>query len=103
MADLTDEQLKIIEENRRLAQEKKRKREEAALSEVPSGSKPPSKHVVLVEAKQISEKQGFAIHYGDAVDPEEEDDVVDLNADDMRDYLDDEDPVASQEFYRHYD
>ena len=94
-SELTDQQMKMIEDNRLKAQERKRKREEAMglESEVPDGSKPPSKQVVVVEPAKIYEQLGFAIAYG-ANDEE----VVDLNEEDMEEYMDGVD--YSQDFQK---
>lgn len=87
--------MKMIEDNRLKAQERKRKREEAMglESEAPDGSKPPSKQVVVVEPAKIYEQLGFAIAYG-ANDEE----VVDLNEEDMEEYMDGVD--YSQDFQK---
>ncbi len=92
MEDLTPEQLRMIEENRKKAQERKRKREEA-MNETPSvvesnrvSFAPPDEGLVAKQnqAKRVQmEQMGFAISYAGNDEVEINDDDLDGLADEI--------------------
>ena len=98
MEDLTPEQLRMIEENRKKAQERKRKREEA-MNETPSvvesnrvSFAPPDEELVAKQnqAKRVQmEQMGFAISYAG-------NDEVEINDDDLDGLADEIEEIDSQ-------
>ena len=98
MEDLTPDQLRMIEENRKKAQERKRKREEA-MTETPSvvesnrvSFAPPDENEVAKQnqAKRVQmEHMGFAISYAG-------NDEVEINDSDLDGLADEVEEIDSQ-------